>query len=66
MYGIRSSSSRPDAVLTVRYDDRQGLAALGIDVDDGRRVARDEVWLRETAEPFRGSASAAPPPGWRR
>lgn len=53
----------PAAVLSLRYDDRAGLAALGIDVD-GRLARRDELRLRETAEPFRGSAFAAPPPGW--
>lgn len=57
------ASSRPAAVLTLRYDDRAGLVALGIDVD--RRGRRDEAWLRESAQPFRGSAFAEPPPGWR-
>jgi hypothetical protein len=52
----------PAAVLSLRYDDRAGLVALGIDVD-GRLARRDERWLRETAEPFRGSF-ASPPPGW--
>jgi hypothetical protein len=55
----------PDAVLALRYDDRRGLVALGIDVD-GRRRDRDEARLRETATPFRGSGWAEPPPGWRR
>lgn len=57
---------RPDATLTLRYDDRAGLLALGIDVD--RRMARgDDAWLRETAQPFRASPGyAEPPPGWRR
>lgn len=56
--------SRPETTLTLRYDDRQGLLALGIDVD-GRRRARDEAWLRATATPFRGSPGyAEPPPGW--
>jgi len=54
------ASSRPAALLTLRYDDRAGLAALGIELD-GRRP--DDRWLRATAEPFRGYA--APPPGWR-
>jgi len=54
--------ARPAALLTLRYDDRRGLAALGIDVD-GRLAGRDR-WLRETAEPFRGWAE--PPPGWGR
>ncbi len=57
------ASQRPDAVLTVRYDDRQGLAALGIDVD-GHRAG--DPWLRESADPFRRNASySEPPPGWR-
>jgi hypothetical protein len=53
----------PAGMLSLRYDDRAGLLALGIDVD-GRMARRDERWLRETAEPFRGSGFAAPPPGW--
>jgi hypothetical protein len=56
------ASGTPAAVLTVRYDDRPGLARLGIDVD--RRLARgDDRRLRESAQPFRGSY-AEPPPGW--
>ncbi|WP_049768628.1 hypothetical protein [Anaeromyxobacter sp. Fw109-5] len=59
------ASARPAAVLTLLYDDRRGLLALGIDVD-GRWAARDDAWLRETAEPFRESRGfAEPPPGWR-
>jgi hypothetical protein len=53
----------PEAVLTVRYDDRRGLLALGIDVD-GRRREREESRLRESANAFRGSGYAEPPPGW--
>jgi hypothetical protein len=53
----------PAAVLSLRYDDRPGLLAMGIDVD-GRRVADRERWTRETAEPFRGDGFAEPPPGW--
>lgn len=58
------ASASPAAVLTLRYDDRAGLARLGIDVD-GRIARRDDAWLREHAQPFRGSF-AEPPPGWRR
>jgi hypothetical protein len=55
---------RPDAVLTLRYDDRAGLLALGIPVD-GVRPVRDEAWLRRTADPFRRDVGyATPPPGW--
>jgi hypothetical protein len=56
-------STRPDSVLVLRYDDRRGLLALGIDVD--RRRGEDDAWMRETASPFRGNAFAEPPPGWR-
>jgi hypothetical protein len=56
---------RPEVVIGVRYDDRDGLVALGIEVDGG---AMTEAQLRHGAEPFpvvdRGYA--APPPGWRR
>ncbi len=55
---------QPDAVLALRYDDRAGLVALGIDVD-GRGRDR-EAWLRENASPFRSSGYAEPPPGWGR
>ena len=59
------ASARPDAVLTFRYDDREGLLALGIDVD-GRGLAAGETWRREHASPFRADASyCEPPPGWR-
>jgi len=59
------ASARPAAVLTFRYDDREGLLALGIDVD-GRGWAADEAWRREHASPFRADASyCEPPPGWR-
>jgi len=56
---FRRASSTPSALLTLRYDDRAGLLALGVDVD-----GRDDRWLRATATPFRGYA--APPDGWRR
>ena len=59
------ASARPAAVLTFRYDDRDGLLALGIDVD-GRGRRGDETWRRESASPFRADASyCEPPPGWR-
>lgn len=57
--------SQPSAVIGARYDDRRGLAALGIDVDG---EVLSEAQIRRTAEPFpvveRGYAT--PPPGWRR
>ena len=56
--------SRPDVVLAVRYDDRAGLVALGIDVDRHHPHDDRDAWLRESATPFRGSGFAQPPPGW--
>lgn len=57
-------SSHPDALLTLRYNDRAGLSALGIDVD-GRWVGSHDLRLRESATPFRRSPPyAKPPPGW--
>jgi hypothetical protein len=52
------ASSRPSPVLSLRYDDRAGLIAMGIDVD-----RNCDTRVRETAEPFRSSFSQ-PPPGW--
>jgi hypothetical protein len=57
------ASSTPEAMMTIRYDDRQGLLAAGVDVD-GTRFARDEVRRRAEADPFRGERYAEPPPGW--
>ncbi|HET7754813.1 MAG TPA: hypothetical protein VFK85_12965 [Anaeromyxobacteraceae bacterium] len=58
------ANTRPETVLVLRYDDRPGLLALGIDLD--RRGAEcEEAWARESASPFRGDAFAEPPPGWR-
>jgi hypothetical protein len=52
-------------VLTVRYHDRQGLLALGIDVDGRRWAGGEDAWLREAAEPFRRSPGfSEPPPVW--
>ncbi len=59
------ASSRPDAVLTLRYDDRPGLLALGIDADGRRWSSGEESWVREAANPFRRNSFAEPPPGWR-
>lgn len=58
------ASSQPQVVLALRYDDRRGLLALGIDVDG--RGARDEAALRQSADPFRRDGYARPPPGWPR
>lgn len=57
------ASATPAALLTVRYDDRRGLRALGIDVDGAQVSARDR-WLRDGAQPFRRDGFSDPPPGW--
>lgn len=60
------ASSHPAAVLTLRYDDRRGLAAAGVELDRWAWEAPDDRWLREQANPFRsGGGYAEPPPGWR-
>ncbi|HET6147947.1 MAG TPA: hypothetical protein VFH68_10490 [Polyangia bacterium] len=65
---VRANAARPSVVLGVRYNDREGLLAMGIDVD-----GRDWAWwreedLRRTADPFPADSRrfTAPPPGWRR
>jgi hypothetical protein len=59
---VRANGSRPYAVVEVRYNDRDGLVALGIPLS--RPSDPNDLWLRETANPFPHSGYAAPPPGW--
>lgn len=63
---VRASATHPAAVLGVRYNDHDGLTALGIDVDGCCNEPDDLAW-RQTATPFPGSDRhyAAPPSGWR-
>jgi hypothetical protein len=64
----RANPSNPAVLLGVRYNDREGLIAMGIDVDGRYYNAYEEQDLRRTAEPFPVSERrySAPPPGWRR
>jgi len=67
---VRANPSRPSVVLGLRYNDRDGLIAMGIDVDGPDYAYWREQELRRTAEPFPAGAPserryAAPPPGWR-
>lgn len=62
---VRANSSSPSAVLGVRYNDREGLLAMGVNVDgDGSTV--DDSYARRTAQPFPVPERryASPPPGW--
>ncbi len=49
------ASSRPAVVLSLHYDNREGLIAMGIDVDRRLELAR-EARLRHGADPFRRNA----------
>src|SRR5262249_8618275 len=57
----RENPPRPRYVVETRYNDREGLLALGIPVDD-LRPSPDDVSLRESADPFPNSRFASPPP----
>ncbi|MGH9648527.1 MAG: hypothetical protein ACRD4E_17115 [Bryobacteraceae bacterium] len=55
------SSAQPAFVLSLRYDDRAGLRAMGVNLHP--YVEASDVDLRETAQPFRGNY-CRPPAGW--
>jgi hypothetical protein len=59
----RANASVPSAMATLRYNDRDGLAALGIRL--APQPDPEELHLRETADPFPANGFAAPPTGWR-
>jgi hypothetical protein len=60
---VRAHASRPSVVLGARYNDRTGLYALGIDVDD---CTPSDLALRQSANPFPVSRQfARPPADWR-
>lgn len=63
---MRQSASHPANLLGVRYNDRAGLLAMGIDVDGDGRYYEDEAYRRRTATPFPSNQPryATPPPGW--
>ena len=61
------ASYTPATILSLHYNDRAGLLAVGIDVDGRGWYGGQDTALRETAEPFRRNASfSQPPPVWRR
>jgi len=63
---VRASAARPAALLGLRYNDRDGLLAMGVPLDD-EPCASDED-LRLSADPFPvvDRRYAPPPAGWRR
>jgi hypothetical protein len=63
---IRQNPGQPAALLGLRYNDRSGLYAMGIDVDGDGRYYEDEANRRRTANPFPENLRrySAPPPGW--
>ena len=75
---VRANPSTPSSVLGVRYNDREGLLAMGIPVDSSYDQTcynpynaynpYDEGDIRRTADPFPvvDRRFAAPPPGWQR
>ena len=65
---VRANAARPSALLGLRYNDRDGLLAMGIRVDGDPMTCYGDGDLRRTAEPFPGADRrfAAPPPGWSR
>ena len=64
---VRANSSSPAVVLGLRYNDHDGLLAMGVNVD-GVYPWPGDTNLRRTAEPFPVSPRryAAPPAGWQR
>lgn len=64
---VRANPVQPATVLGVRYNDRDGLLAMGVNVD-ATYPGPDESELRRTADPFPLSRRgyALPPAGWQR
>jgi hypothetical protein len=62
---VRANAAQPQVVLGARYNDRDGLIALGIDVD-GCCASPDDLAWRASATPFPAADRqyAAPPRGW--
>ena len=62
---VRANHNNPAVILGARYNDREGLIALGIDVDGWNNGDDDLAW-RQSATPFPASTRryATPPAGW--
>lgn len=64
---VRANASSPAVILGVRYNDHDGLVAMGVNVD-GVYPWPGDNYLRRTADPFPVSPRhyATPPSGWQR
>jgi hypothetical protein len=64
---VRANPSLPAVILGVRYNDHDGLVAMGVNVD-GVYPWPSDTDLRRTADPFPASRRryATPPAGWQR
>jgi hypothetical protein len=64
---VRANRSTPSVILGVRYNDHDGLVAMGVNVD-GIYPWPGDTDLRRTADPFPLSPQryATPPAGWQR
>jgi hypothetical protein len=58
----RANPTHPSQVISIRYNDRAGLVALGVAVPEPYVAAENDLRLRETADPFRSNRFAQPPP----
>jgi hypothetical protein len=58
---VRAHPTRPTSFAELRYNNAQGLQALGIRLRQHEIVTQEELATRETASPFPGSRFAQPP-----
>jgi hypothetical protein len=58
----RQSASHPASIVTLRYDDRRGLIARGIDLGDFDEYPSRYAWTRRIPDPFPATRFAPPPP----
>lgn len=54
------AAQSPSSLVQLRYDDREGLLAMGVRLPPERVARRDERELRETADPFPGRWAQPP------
>jgi len=57
---VRRNDRRPDAMAVLRYNNRAGLLALGVTLEP--EPDYDDLYLRESADPFPGRLGFSRPP----